>query len=114
MVTTGGDASAYTSGGQVQQAENPNYAHLPALERSILECIQSAPPRDEGTHVDFIAKRLSSNATINANELRCVSVVCLAHVGLIFIAVSISQSLDRLMDEGHIYSTIDDNHFMIA
>ncbi|KAF8521854.1 hypothetical protein JB92DRAFT_2889745 [Gautieria morchelliformis] len=94
VVTAGGDTSAYTSGGLAQQAENPNYAHLPALERRILECIQSAPARDEGVPVDLIAKRLDSNATLEANEL--------------------TQALDRLMDEGHIYSTIDDSHFMIA
>jgi hypothetical protein len=26
----------------------------------------------------------------------------------------LSAALDRLMDEGHIYTTIDDNHFLIS
>lgn len=72
IVKTRGDASAYTSGGQAQQIDNANYAHLPPLERYIIGCIQSAPQRDEGTNVDFIAKRLSSKGSFDANEIRCV------------------------------------------
>lgn len=112
-MTAGSVSSAYTSGGHAQQAENTNYAHLPPFERSILECIQSAPARDEGVNVDFIAKRLSSKTSFDANGLKCVAKSPHA-VGLIFIVFFTSHGLDRLMDEGHIYTTIDDNHFMIA
>ena len=65
--------SAYTSaGGQVQQVENANYAHLPSLERAILECIQAAPPRDEGVNVEVFTKQVSAKQGANANQIKCV------------------------------------------
>ncbi|KIJ57002.1 hypothetical protein M422DRAFT_198364 [Sphaerobolus stellatus SS14] len=95
VASAAGDASVYTAGAVQAPQDNANYAHLPPLERSILECMQSAPRTDEGVNVNYIVGRLSQQGTrANANE--------------------ISSALDRLMDEGHIYTTIDDSHFMIA
>ncbi|KAF8580613.1 replication protein A, subunit RPA32 [Ramaria rubella] len=93
-IATGGDASVYTSGGgHAPQTDMANYAHLPLLERRILEVMRAAPPREEGIHLNNISGKLSSES---------------------FDAGSISQALDRLMDDGHVFTTIDDNHFQIA
>jgi len=93
LATAGSGGSAYSAGGQTTLAEKANYAHLPVLERTILECIQSGPKREDGINVEYIAKRVCSGS-VSANDL--------------------STALDRLMDDGHIYSTIDESHFMIA
>jgi len=79
--TSNGDASVYAAGGgQVQQVQdNPNYAHLPALERSILTCMQSAPPDEDGIDVPFIVGRLSTQGTrAGASEISYV-VIILSH-----------------------------------
>lgn len=71
---TGGDASMYAPGGGQATQQNANYAHLPALDRSILECMQSAPRHDEGVNVNYIATQLSKQgAKAGAAE---ISYVC--------------------------------------
>jgi replication factor A2 len=63
--------AAYSAGGQTTLAESANYAHLPVLERTILECIQSGPKREDGINVEYIVKRVCS-ASVSANDLSYV------------------------------------------
>ena len=65
--------SMYTSaGGQIQQVENANYAHLPSLEHAVLECIQAAPPQDEGVNMEVFTKQVLAKQGVNANQIKCV------------------------------------------
>ncbi|EGN93261.1 hypothetical protein SERLA73DRAFT_189801 [Serpula lacrymans var. lacrymans S7.3] len=71
-------------------ASNEQYAHLPALQQSIISFILSQPTSTEGVHVGAIARAVGGDA------------------------ITISDALDKLMDEGHVFSTINDSHFNVA
>ncbi|KAH9843057.1 uncharacterized protein C8Q71DRAFT_735700 [Rhodofomes roseus] len=84
-----GAASAYnpqsTAAGGMEQ-----YAHLPSIQRRIVAFMMSQPQQTEGTHVAAIARNIGGDAN------------------------AISEALDRLMDEGHVFTTIDDSHFALS
>ncbi|KAH8116775.1 replication protein A, subunit RPA32 [Phellopilus nigrolimitatus] len=77
--------SAYTSTSKT--GANDQYAGLSALARRIIDFVVAQPPSEEGTHVAAIARHVQSDAA------------------------SISTALDELMDNGHVFSTIDESHF---
>lgn len=82
-------ASAYTAQtGQI--ASNDQFAHLPKVQREILHFIMSQPAHDDGIHVGAIARAVGGQAT------------------------AISDALDKLMDDGHVYTTIDESHFNVS
>ncbi|KAH9484363.1 Replication factor A protein 2 [Psilocybe cubensis] len=87
----GGNMSAYS----VQGGGGPSdqFSHLPALQRNIVRFIMSQPPREEGIHVAAIAKAIGAGGQD-------------AH--------KISEALDKLMDDGHVFTTIDDSHFNVS
>jgi len=70
---------------------NDQFSHLPNLQRAIMRFIIDQPPRDEGVHVALIAKAIGGGDPDDARK--------------------ISEALDKLMDDGHVYTTIDDSHF---
>ncbi|KAH9935018.1 uncharacterized protein B0H18DRAFT_927723 [Fomitopsis serialis] len=84
-----GAASAYnpqsTATGGMEQ-----YAHLPSIQRRIVEFMMSQPQQNEGVHVAAIARHIGGEAN------------------------AISEALDRLMDEGHVFTTINDSHFALS
>ncbi|KAF8163362.1 hypothetical protein B0H34DRAFT_320662 [Crassisporium funariophilum] len=69
------------------------FSHLPPLQRSIVRFIMDQPPRDEGVHVAMIAKAIGASGED---------------------ARKISDALDKLMDDGHVFTTIDDSHFNVS
>jgi len=79
--------SAYTS---QSRAPTNQFAGLPTLQRSIMEFLTSQPYNDEGVHVGAIARAVGGEAG------------------------KISAALDVLMDEGLVYTTIDDSHFQVS
>lgn len=85
------DASAY-SAPSTTTTNNTQYAHLPALQQKIIAYMQNEPASAEGIHVWAIARAVGSGSD----------------------AVGISGALDRLMDEGIVYTTSDDSHFTLA
>ncbi|KAI0636961.1 hypothetical protein C8Q77DRAFT_537691 [Trametes polyzona] len=95
---TAGGPSAYTAQSSTSTTSPGQFASLPPLQRQIIEFILSQPKRDEGIHVAAIARHI---AQINGNPNPDS-----AHL--------ISQALDHLMDQGHVYSTIDDSHFSVS
>jgi len=82
--------SAYNSSTAVGSNASSEYAHLPGLQRKIVEFILSQPSNDEGVHVAAIARAVQADA------------------------IQISEALDALMDQGHVYSTIDESHFDVS
>ncbi|KIM58857.1 hypothetical protein SCLCIDRAFT_1218197 [Scleroderma citrinum Foug A] len=80
--------SAYAA--QSQQVAQDQFAHLAPLHRGIVTFMKSQPPNDAGVHVSAIARAVGGDA------------------------VSISNALDTLLDEGLVYSTIDESHFHLA
>ncbi|KZT01754.1 replication protein A subunit RPA32 [Laetiporus sulphureus 93-53] len=69
------------------------YARLSPVQRKIVEFMVVQPPKEEGINVGAIAKALSGDVKD---------------------AAVISEALDKLMDEGLVYTTIDECHFSLA
>ncbi|KAI6150447.1 replication protein A subunit RPA32 [Pisolithus tinctorius] len=82
-------SSAY-SAQPLQNVDSEQYAHLPKLHRAIIAFMQSQPPSDVGVHVSAIARAVGGDA------------------------VSISDALDKLSDDGLAFSTIDESHYKLA
>ncbi|KAF8965268.1 hypothetical protein BDZ97DRAFT_799072 [Flammula alnicola] len=86
-----GNLSAYSA--HNTPAANDQFSHLPALQRAIVKFIMSQPQQDEGVHVGVIAKAIGASGED---------------------APKISDALERLMDDGHVFTTIDDSHFNVS
>ncbi|KAJ6496748.1 hypothetical protein C8R47DRAFT_357158 [Mycena vitilis] len=56
----------------------------------VVHYLRTAPPNGEGIHVGDIAKALNANA------------------------MELSDTVDRLIDDGHVFTTIDDSHIQLA
>ncbi|KAG0707672.1 replication protein A subunit RPA32 [Suillus ampliporus] len=84
----GGSAYAVQSHSSV--ANNSQYSHLPKLEYAIVTFMQNQPSNEEGVHVGAIARAVGGSA------------------------VTINNALDKLMDDGLVFTTIDDSHFKVA
>ncbi|KAI0374901.1 replication protein A subunit RPA32 [Pilatotrama ljubarskyi] len=89
--------SAYTAQPTAAPPSTAQFAHLPPLQREIISFILSQPKSDEGVHVAAIARHI---ATAGGGDQKDASVI--------------SEALDHLMDQGHVYSTIDDSHFSVS
>ncbi|KAI0362110.1 replication protein A subunit RPA32 [Trametes cingulata] len=89
--------SAYTAQPTTAAANTTQFAHLPPLQREIIAFILSQPKSDEGIHVAAIARHIAATSGGDQKD-----------------AAAISQALDQLMDQGHVYSTIDDSHFSVS
>ncbi|KAI8998628.1 replication protein A subunit RPA32 [Trametes punicea] len=99
MNRTNGNApgqSAYTAQSTGSAATAAQFAHLPPLQRQIISFLLSQPKSDEGVHVAAIARHIITSG------------------GNVGDANLISEALDSLMDQGHVYSTIDDSHFSVS
>jgi len=86
----GPSASAYSAAQTLPLEVKDQYSHLPPVPRSIVQFMLNQPKRPEGVHVSAIAKTVGADAE------------------------SIEQALERLMDDGLIFSTIDETHFQIS
>jgi len=79
-------ASAYSAQSSTVAAGD-QFNHLPPLQRSIINFIISQPTSEEGVHVAAIARTVGGDAHM------------------------ISDALDTLMEDGLVFSTIDESHF---
>ncbi|TDL21532.1 hypothetical protein BD410DRAFT_789649 [Rickenella mellea] len=66
------------------------FADLPSLQRKITGFIQKQPTTEMGVHISAIADALG----MDINNL--------------------SDALDKLLDDGYVYNTIDDSHFQVT
>ncbi|KAJ3752103.1 hypothetical protein EV360DRAFT_55809, partial [Lentinula raphanica] len=73
-----------------------NYNHLPPLQLDIIKIILSQPEhvQDVGLHVEAIVRAV--------HQLRDVA------------SESISEALEALLEAGHLYTTIDENHYRVS
>jgi len=85
--TSGTGASAYAT---QSRAPTSQFAGLPPLQRNIMEFLVGQPAND-GVHVGAIARAVQGGD-----------------------AAQISAALDALMDDGHVYTTLDDSHFQVS
>lgn len=79
--------TAYST--QPTVVSNDQFSHLPNLHRLIIAFMRSQPPHDEGVHVSAIARAVGGDA------------------------VTISDAVDKLMDDGLVFATVDDSHFKL-
>ncbi|KAG1756689.1 replication protein A subunit RPA32 [Suillus paluster] len=82
--------SAYAAQSHSTAANNDQYSQLPKLEYAIVTFMRNQPSNEEGVHVGAIARAVGGNA------------------------VTINNALDKLMDDGLVFTTIDDSHFKLA
>jgi len=85
---TANTASAYAPGARTAAVDQ--YAHLPPIQREIINFILLQPTHTEGVHVAAIARAVGGDAH------------------------AISAALDALMDDGHVYTTSDESHFDVS
>ncbi|TFK29982.1 replication protein A, subunit RPA32 [Coprinopsis marcescibilis] len=85
------DASAYNAGDS-SRISSDQYSHLPALQQSIVRFLKENCKTDEGIHVSAIARAVGNGSD----------------------AIKISDALDTLMDNGLVYTTLDESHFILA
>ncbi|KAI0726629.1 replication protein A subunit RPA32 [Fomitopsis betulina] len=83
------NASAYDPPSSSATRMEP-YAHLPSIQRRIVEFMMNQPQQSEGIHVAAIARHIGGDGH------------------------AISAALDHLMDEGHVFTTMDDSHFALS
>ncbi|KAF8274919.1 hypothetical protein EI94DRAFT_7764 [Lactarius quietus] len=91
QITAGGTHAISAYSAQGHQAEvKDQYSHLQPVPRSIVQFMLSQPHSREGVHVGAIVKAVGADAE------------------------SIENALERLMDDGVIFSTIDEAHFQVS
>ncbi|KAH8106991.1 replication protein A subunit RPA32 [Cristinia sonorae] len=83
-----GGSSAYSA--PSHGVSTDHFANLPPLERKIATFLLNQPSNPDGTHVGAIARAVGGEAA------------------------AISAALDRLMDEGHVYTTLDESHYNLS
>jgi len=87
---SGAGMAAYNPAGGSGNVNTDRFAAYPEIQRKILEFIASQPDTPDGVRVSAIARAIGGNAS------------------------DISQALDTLMDDGQVYSTIDEMHFKLS
>lgn len=88
------------------------YAHLPQMERSICQFLIKQPPQDEGIHIKVITKGVPG---AGASDVRFVSELkLLVTCSSSYFPLRDSAALDRLLDEGHVFTTMDDSHYALS
>jgi len=80
------DYAAQSHGGAI----NSQWAHLPELSRNILQFIMNQPATEEGVNSAAILRALETTA------------------------LALDQAIEQLMDDGLIYTTIDESHFRLV
>jgi len=89
----GGATSAYTAGG-TGGAATEAYPDLDDLQRAIMTWMKNSAAGDEGLHVVAIAQGVAKRFGMDA--------------------ATISGAIDRLLDDGYIFQTVDDEHYAVA
>ncbi|KAJ6547636.1 hypothetical protein B0H19DRAFT_277667 [Mycena capillaripes] len=81
-----GQSSAYAIQSRPTQAQKM----FSPMADEVVHYLRTAPPNPDGIHVGDIAKALNANA------------------------MELSDTVDKLIDDGHIFTTIDDSHIQLA
>ncbi|KAF8625820.1 hypothetical protein AX15_005200 [Amanita polypyramis BW_CC] len=84
------DMSAYTAQSFANSDGMEQYGHLPPLQKSIIKFIIDNSTGDEGVHVAAIMRGLNTDRS------------------------KIDPAIDKLLDEGHIFTTMDEAHFNVS
>ncbi|KAH7922100.1 replication protein A subunit RPA32, partial [Leucogyrophana mollusca] len=92
VARTGAAGSSAYSAHSHATASNDQYAQLSKMQRAIIYFIRDQPENKEGVHVGAIARAVREDAD----------------------AGTIGDALDKLMDDGLVFTTIDDSHFKVA
>ncbi|KZP00509.1 replication protein A, subunit RPA32 [Calocera viscosa TUFC12733] len=81
--------SDYAMGGGGGGGGSNDYSHMPPLDRAIMQFIESSGNSD-GCHLTAISRAVGRTGAT---------------------AEQINVALERLSDDGHVYNTLDENHF---
>ena len=109
-----GGQSAYTAQSSAAATSTEKFAHFAPLQRQIMQFIVSQPKSDEGIHVAAIARHVATTMGQDQGSAESIRSVILSTIWFRQAKSFYSQALDHLMDQGHVYSTIDDSHFSVS
>ncbi|KAF8746121.1 hypothetical protein AX14_000173 [Amanita brunnescens Koide BX004] len=84
------DTSAYTAQSYSNPGGMEQYNQLPPLQRSIIKFIIDNRKDEQGVHVAAILRGLNTDRS------------------------KIDGTIEKLLDEGHIFTTLDDSHFNVS
>ncbi|KAF8636502.1 hypothetical protein AX17_003317 [Amanita inopinata Kibby_2008] len=88
---SGRDLSAYTAQSHSNDVLSDQLASLPPLQKTIFQFIKTSATGEEGIHVAAIMRSLNiADRSV------------------------IDPAIERLLDEGHIFTTMDDSHFNVS
>ncbi|KAI0810958.1 hypothetical protein BC629DRAFT_1018787 [Irpex lacteus] len=90
LPTSTSNGNAYTAQASGAGVQHDAYAHLPPTQRKIVNFILAQANHTEGVHIAAIARAVGGDA------------------------VAISNALDALMDDGHVYTTSDESHYDVS
>ena len=99
-----GSSTAYSA--QPAASPSDNLSHLPTLHRSIMEFMQRQEIPKEGIHVSAISRAVGGDAV----TIRYV--IMQRHRP--YLTRPFSDALDKLTDDGLVYSGTDESHFLIV
>lgn len=98
---------AYSAGRSSATTIDPRFNSLSAIQKRIIQFIQENHT-ENGVEVRTIARNIHG---ANAQEIRQVGSSSTPPVEA---HCCNSSALETLMDDGHVYTTIDDSHFAVA
>lgn len=111
--------SAYSSGTTSTAPKDdgglgPQYADLPQLHRQIVMFMKNSVDGDQGINVGAIARGVASSG-VDAIAISYVSSFLVSVVsGLTCSPFVRRAAMDQLMDDGHIYATIDEVGYLVC
>ena len=105
------NASAYSAHAS-SAASDEQFAHLPVIQRSIIKFIikQNEAGKTDGVHVAAIARAVGGEAS----AIRYENPLSMHCIGMHSRLSPSSDALDKLMDDGQVYTTIDESHFNVS
>ena len=116
----GVSASNYSRGtNQKTNETDAMYSHLPALDRGIIRFFKDNPPTSEGYHVRQIikvVKGLVAEETKNTggDNADTFAYVFLLQILTLYLLLSGRAAIQRLTEEGLLFSTLDEQHYNLC
>ena len=87
------------------------FASLPNLQRAIVNFIMNQPLREEGVFIGVIAKAMGASG-VDSHTIRYGHDFTLTLFRLLI--WNLSDALEKLLNNGDVYTTIDDSHFNVS
>lgn len=112
IVNNSGNPSAYAP-----QSNNPaplaQFERLSPLKREIVNAMQMHAGNSDGVSTGTILKALSVVPGVDSSKISYVIMRCCL-IPVLTCAIQIREAMDELLDEGLIFTTINDSHYGLS